>query len=360
MKNCTYCNAALPDNAKFCINCMMPLEKKPKIKVRPFAINKKLFLTATTTFLIGVLTALSVFVTLNTSQKQSTSNFTPQDFAFDDALNQSTENEIISVEDSPSSYISSQIISNNPSIPENSSHDTASKPDDSSDNVSSTPSATDNSSTTQSNNTPTTSTNSSNNNNSENEQKPITSSDDDTPSGEEPKAEEQALKFHFLYASTLPEYNILFDWYTREDLADKIIITAVEGEAPNGICNIPEKIDGFTVIGISNFSFDSAKNPTLNIMASTIKKIIFPKSVTVFDPETFHFCTNLTDAYICAESVYLPSYTFSLNSTEGTDPKINLYCSKSCENISPYFPKLLKDSIPYGCVYAEWDGTLPK
>ncbi|MDO4608264.1 MAG: zinc ribbon domain-containing protein [Clostridia bacterium] len=64
MKNCPHCNAVIQDDARFCLYCMKPLEKKAFISFKRFFANKITVIIAFIGILLGALVAVLLIILL--------------------------------------------------------------------------------------------------------------------------------------------------------------------------------------------------------------------------------------------------------------------------------------------------------
>ncbi len=339
MKNCPHCNAAIRENAKFCINCMTPLEKKPKTKVHPFAINKKFFLTITVTALISVLSTVSVFMFLKggntaitTPQGQDSADTTSQETSATDK-NDTLSDDLITTPQTNSSGDASGSPPLTPSAATGSS---------------SSESQNDNSSTTEQNSQETPP-----KNDKEEPPEVQTPTEENT---EEEQEEEQYVTYHYVFASSYPDVfknaRTGKDLFTEEYLKDKIMISGAEGITPDGVYKIPETIDGYTVIAIAAEIFYQW-SPSYQVSPISVKRIIIPKTVEYIGDNSFSACKNLDDVYYYGKSLYTSQYTYYSDSNHS----VKFHCFKDCVNT--YNDMLYLEQTGHKWTDVEWDGVLP-
>lgn len=84
------------------------------------------------------------------------------------------------------------------------------------------------------------------------------------------------------------EYSFAY-YFANEDM-DEIYVTAFSGVIPeDGYVEIPEEIDGYTVIGIAEHTFDNLQE---------LRGIIISEDVTYIDEDAFYGCTHEIDIVV--------------------------------------------------------------
>ena len=138
--------------------------------------------------------------------------------------------------------------------------------------------------------------------------------------------------------------------YNKIEASDAIIITGFTNIPSNGIYDIPEKIDGKTVVGI-DMSNSSAY--TFNSAGTSVRKIYLPKQLNKINGNIFSACTDITDIYVKGNYLYMePSALPEKSSRSG---KITIHSTDDCWCL--YGAKYLSVYCsPYGAneYYALW------
>ncbi len=81
-----------------------------------------------------------------------------------------------------------------------------------------------------------------------------------------------------------------FDYDFTDDTMTEVYVSEFKGNVPaDGIVEIPDTIDGFTVVGIGEQAFSNLKN---------LKKIIVPSTVVYIDKNAFYGSTGIVDVEI--------------------------------------------------------------
>ncbi len=159
--------------------------------------------------------------------------------------------------------------------------------------------------------------------------------------------------YSYVRLSEYPYSTELFETYGYSSafLSDKIAIVSMQG-ADDGVYNIPEKINGYTVFAIINSHSTEA--------AKSVKCIIIPKTVSLISDNTFKsiYYPNLTDVYYCGTALNMLENIFSAPiDLQPRENPVNLHCLPDCVNTATY--ELFSAQTPRGSVYVEWDGILP-
>ncbi len=118
------------------------------------------------------------------------------------------------------------------------------------------------------------------------------------------------------------------------------MITGVKQAAVDGVYEIPQTIDGKTVVAVMPLAFSS--------VSKTVEQIVIPASVKTVWNYAFEKCVNLTHVYLCGKAIYIESRAFEGSQT------FTLHCSADCSDRNFRYYKNTAPS--YGAVYEEWDG----
>ena len=121
------------------------------------------------------------------------------------------------------------------------------------------------------------------------------------------------------------------------------VITSVTLSS-DGIYVIPDTLDGYPVIAVAETGFSE--------VAQTVKKIVLPSSVRSVYGRAFKTCCNLSDLYLCGEKVSMADY--ALPSVDYRTTTVTIHCSSTCEN-DAYRRYCNIASYDFGALYDEWD-----
>ena len=307
MKKCPFCKAELQENARFCLYCMAQLDEKMQITIKQKS-NKRLLVVicAIILLLIAVVSAISIFNNKDEAEPFSSS--------------------VVEIESQPTSEASQEettlsestdsINGDGDTSIENESSDFTSEPNDSDSDTSSVVSSEPNDDTSSSTSTDTSSsvppeTSEDNNESSEIE-------DNSSDNSETSSPEIQEVKYIYRDA-------VVGDEWGSISVENAITIIGVETPSPDGTYVIPDTIDGKRVIAIAMYAFRD-KN-----ISDTVKKVIVSESVKNIHNYAFADCYNMTDLYLCGESV-AGSPLYFLPEIEKRKNTITLHASATCHD----------------------------
>lgn len=296
MKECPFCKADLEDNARFCLYCMASLDEKYVINVKR---KRKIILAVVLAILVIVLGCSAYLIFYHPESE------IPEDTAISNASSV--------IENSNSAFSQENVASTGSEDSENSE---ASKDSSAvlSDIVSD-----------------------------------VVSDDINEPNPEK--------EYVFPTVHATSDDNI---FYYREALAsddyhgnasitkDTVVITGVSRVAEDGVYIVPETICGKKVVAIMDNAFSSEE------IRDTVKVIVVPESVKTIHAYAMQNCYNLTDIYLCGDSVggNFLSNIYNLGYDYDLEGKITVHCSSDCENREHSKIKSLCGFV--GANYDEW------
>ncbi len=365
MKKCNHCNAAIQDDAKFCLNCMTSLKQKKSAKVKPFAVNKKVLLTAAGILLCG-LTAVSVGLFFYTKDAKGADDNGTITTIIERFFTEGSQNSSNSGTSNGSDSVTREDDQQNTNVNQ-SQDDNSHQNSDGTDQDTKTPDSSNynpngyisqnfnddssggGSSGGGSSGGGSSGGNSSGGNSSGGGSSSGTTSNNTVPT-EQVRYSYRALTRHDL------EYRIEFypSSYPSDYCDNKIVLTDVLDTSDNWVYIIPEKIDGYEVHTISGYLFAS-RNP------SKVKCVVLPKTVKTITHRAFAFCTNLENVYCLSTYLDCAKYAFcdELFLAPASD-KITIYCLDNCLAPTYNVPVYFKDIHYLGDITIKvWDGVLP-
>lgn len=299
MKKCPFCNAQIDENARFCLYCMTPLEKKQLIAT-PKESNK--WWLYTLPVLVALLIACSVFIFVKNDNLSDNVSGTYSFYSDNNnSVQSSSKNENSTVSDNTS--VGSSIDSSSETLTSSNSTTTGSSSNASANEV---------------------------------------VSSDDSDSSSEISTTPTTTTVSYTYRDA--QYGD--DFSVGGNLENCIVITGVETVSSNGEYAIPEAIDGKKVVAIMGLAFcdDNVKD--------TVKKVIVPSTVKTIWNYAFANCYNLTDIYFCGNAIYTESKAFAEESKRnGT---LTIHCSANCSDRNYRYYK--NSASYYGADYEEWNG----
>ncbi len=129
---------------------------------------------------------------------------------------------------------------------------------------------------------------------------------------------------------------------------DAVVITGVSRVAEGGVYIVPETICGKKVVAIMDNTFSSDE------IRDTVKVIAVPESVKTIHAYAMLNCYNLTDIYLCGDSVggNFLSNMYNLGYDYDLEGKITVHCSSECENREYSTIKSICEHV--GANYDEW------
>ena len=143
--------------------------------------------------------------------------------------------------------------------------------------------------------------------------------------------------------------------YNKVETKDAIVITGIKEIAPNGIYKIPQTIDGKTVVAIDmsnpkGYSFNSGE------VKNGVRKVYLPPKLNKIANGTFSECVNLADLYVSGEYLYVAPGAFSAKSQRTVTLKIHSSESAWCLYGAKYFDVYCSPYGPneYYAVWEEW------
>ncbi len=370
MKNCPHCNAVIQDDARFCISCMTPLKQKNTAKVKLFAVNKKVLMTAAGILLCG-LTAVSVGLffytkTAKGADDNGTTTTIIERFFTEGSQNSSNSgasngsDSITHENDQQSTNVNQSQDDNSHQNSDGTDQDTKT-PDSSNynpngyisqnfNNGSSGGGSSGGGSSGGSSSGGSSSGGSSSGGSSSGGSSSGGTTSNNTVPTEQVRYSYRALTRHDL------EYQIEFypNGYPSDYCDNKIVLTGVLDASTDGVYIIPEKIDGYEVHTISGYIF-ATKDP------ANVKCVVLPKTVKSITHHAFAFCTNLENVYCLSTYLDCAKYAFcdELFSAPASD-KITFYCLDKCLAPTYNSPVYFKDINYLADVTIKvWDGVLP-
>lgn len=139
--------------------------------------------------------------------------------------------------------------------------------------------------------------------------------------------------------------------YNKIATEDAIIITGFTSIPSNGIFEIPEKINGKTVVAIE---MTASGAHSFNSVGTNVRKVYLPKYLNKINGNIFSSCNNLTDIYVNSDYLYIePS---ALPSKGSRNNKLTFHTTEDswCLYGAKYFSVYCS---PYGAneYYAVWE-----
>lgn len=131
-----------------------------------------------------------------------------------------------------------------------------------------------------------------------------------------------------------------------QPIEDVIVITGVATAASDGIYTIPETIDGKRVGGIMPSAFCDPD------ISATVKKVVVPATVKTIWQDAFSACYNLTDIYLCGNTISIYEDAFADPSMRNS--QLIIHCSYNCKTSGLYYYRNIASN--YDAVYQEWNG----
>ena len=338
MKTCPKCKAEIQDNANFCLYCMTSLDQKETVIPKNPASRRWACLVAV---LLALLIALSCIAVASfegfsgnsvSSEKGSFSVLAPSSAPSSASASSSTQSgkpesspELVTPSKGSSAQSTgdgSSAEDKTPSQGENVSENTPS----SEQTVKPTPPSDDPAP--EEENTP-------------------PSSDSDTSSGSPstppatPPATQPTVTYEYRPATIGDDYN---DYAVIP--TDAIVITKVTSAAEDGVYDVPQTIDGKTVIAIMENAFGEPE------IKDTVKTVIIPESVKTIWAYGFFYCHNLKSLYIKGEALFIGGSPFA--PTSRRNETITIYCSATCHNRNHTKWKYIAEYN--NALYVEWNG----
>lgn len=324
MKKCPKCHADIADNARFCVFCMSPLQKKETVIIKEQFDKRWLYILAA--FLL--VAAISFFAILSGNKD-----------------NNDNDSNISSLSESTISSHSDNSGANNPDISNNNSSND-NNINDSTDNKTPTitpnntkdPVISDNPSVPNDPTTPSTPSQDDTNKKTESN----TDIDNDTPNTPE------ATKPTYSYRDALYTECYMYDNQPQNlYMENHIVITGVYGVAGDGVYEIPETINGKKVVAVMQSAFSDPS------VSANVKKIILPSTVRSVWENAFSDCYNLTDIYFRSKSISVSQLAFADISKRTST--LTIHCSSDCKDAKFFYYKTIA-STKYNAVYQLWDG----
>ncbi len=309
MKNCPFCKAEIEDNAAFCLYCMTDLEEKQEVKTGSEKATKKitsLIIAITIFLLLGVGVLVFALCSKNSSpQHHSTSSA-------DEAIVQTSASENFTDSKNP---LSANGIPHISGEAKQDTTESATKPV----NKETTPQS-DTSNT-------------------------IVPAQDST----NPKTT-QPVQTAPTYSGVTYSYRQAThgdDFYVHYPISDNdIVLTGVLTPSADGRYIIPSTIDGKNVLAISALAFSDPD------ICNTVELVVVPACVKTVWNNAFANCKNLTDIYLCGNSIYIETNAFaSPSQRNGT---LTIHCSANCQDRTYRYYK--NSAEYYGAQYKEWNG----
>ena len=314
MKQCPFCQAQIEENARFCLYCMTPLEKKEPARLPPKKNKSRVWLcVALSAVILTVLLANVLF-------PSSSSGKTPAGEAGTVAR---SEEEKTGEEDA---------------VKENGTEDEPEakapeifSPDTGNPAAAKTPSATTKAPattakaatttakapTTTTTKAPTTTT-----------KAPATTTSS-APSGPA-----------YSYVEATPENT--YPAGVSYEVTNAIQITKVNTVEASGHYVIPETVDGKKVASVAAGAFS---DPAL---AGTVLSVTLPKTVRSVWGGAFQTCYNMKDLYLKSTVIALDPSVFPASS------QVTIHCAKDCRDFNFYYYRNIAGQ--YGALYEEWNG----
>lgn len=137
------------------------------------------------------------------------------------------------------------------------------------------------------------------------------------------------------------------DFYVHYPISDNdIVITKVLSPSADGRYTIPSTIDGKNVLAVSALAFS---DPSI---CYTVEQVVVPSCVKTVWGDAFANCTNLTDVYLCGNSIYIETTAFV--SPSQRNGNLTIHCSANCQDRNYRYYK--SSAGYYGAQYSEWNG----
>ncbi len=114
----------------------------------------------------------------------------------------------------------------------------------------------------------------------------------------------------------------------------------------DGVYDIPQSIDGKTVIAIMDNAFGDPE------IKDTVKTVIIPESIKTIWAYGFFYCHNLKSLYIKGEALFIGGSPFA--PTYRRNETITIYCSETCHNRNHTKWKYIAEYND--ALYVEWNG----
>ena len=297
MKKCPFCKADIEENARFCLYCMKPLNKKEVIE--SLQGKKRWWIWAVV--LIGVI-GLALLLPGRESAPSAqtpiptTEQTTPPGTEADEGVQESSEAEAVITEpettekEAVSQQVALPLILPETTGPEQTDPEST-KPE------------------------PT---------------EPQLTQPEETHPQDPPKPPQAEAEFTYRTARAGDDLNAN---YVNAD--NDIVITGIAKPSANGIYHIPSYIDGKRVLAIG-----------ANAFHGTNSKIVYvPSTIRNIWNYAFYGC-GLTDVYFQGNSIYTESKAFS--------GSVTIHCSASCSDRN--FRLYKNCAASYGAVWEEWNG----
>lgn len=159
---------------------------------------------------------------------------------------------------------------------------------------------------------------------------------------------------------TTPEPVVQPDWEVKE-VSGGVEITSIGKTASDGVYNIPQEIDGKTVVGIGEAAFYNEQGLKAITLPSSLKyisakafygckslgEIQIPSGVTSIGNNAFTNCRKLSKIYIASNNISIDTYAFSTQYQRDV-------------NLTIYAPSSVMDSIQaslhWDAEYVEYNG----
>ena len=149
--------------------------------------------------------------------------------------------------------------------------------------------------------------------------------------------------------------------WTVKEVAGGVEITGINVENPNGVYEIPSKMNGKTVVGIADYAFyyesgiksitipDTVRSIGEHAFESCkgITSIVIPSSVTEIKVNAFTECSKLSTVYIKSTNITVDSHAFSTMYQRDVD--LTIYAPKSAD-----LSTLAR--FNWDADYVEWNG----